>query len=254
MTARSLLLACAISIGAPAAARAQDWTVDLGLASIARPLHLGSKGYMTEVVPIVGATLGDRFSFSLDDGAKWTAWRAGPMSAGPVAEYRRTYDDDLPPGAFRMDDAVEIGGFVAAKTPVGIAEARLRHAVNAYDGWSADLSFDTGGRVARKLQLGGEVRASWADADFTQEYFGLEPHVARRFGLPRFLDDNYISVGAQVMGAYDLAPHRQLVFAFSDDRIVGEVGPSPILKTRDVLSASVGFVYHWSSTAPGHLP
>jgi outer membrane scaffolding protein for murein synthesis (MipA/OmpV family) len=251
---RLLPVVAALLFAAAGPAMAQEtgpdsgWIVDLGAVGRVRPAHLGSDHYLTDVAPVVEATWNDRLVLSLDDGAKWVLGRIGPVEYGPIAEYRQSFNDDLPPGAFRMNDAVEIGGFSQVKTPVGIVEARLRHAVNGYDGWSGDLSFDTGGRVTPKLLIGGQLRLSWADSNFSQEYFGLKPHVSKHFGLPQFLDEDYITAGAEFDAAREITPHVRLVMALSADRMLGEMPSSPLFRTRDVYVASFGATYHWSTT------
>lgn len=246
----------AVTVAAASALHAQpmDWTVEAGAAGRVRPEHLGSSRYRFDAVPIFEASLGKDVDISLDDGAKWRALKAGPFSFGPIAEYRQSFNDDLPPGAFRMDDAVEIGGFGAWRTPLGVAEARLRRAVNAYDGWSGDLSFSTGAPVTPKLLLGGQARISWADSSFTQEFFGLKPHAAKRFGLPHFQDGDYLTVGGELDAARELTRRTRLVLALSADHIVSELQPSLLFSTRDILTASLGLTYRWSSSPTGPLP
>ena len=242
--------AAAIAALAAGPALAQDWTVDFGAAGRVRPTHIGATSYVFDAVPIIEATWGDRVKLSFDDGLKWAAFRRGPVDAGPIVEYRQSYNDNLPQGAFRMSDAVEVGGFASVKTPIGIGEARLRHAIGGYDGWSGDLSFSTGAEVAPKLLLGGQARVSWADANFTDEYFGLRPHAARRFGLPKFLDEDFLTAGAEVDMARELTPRARLVVALSADRILGELRPSPLFQSRNIYTAVIGITYHWSTS--GH--
>jgi outer membrane scaffolding protein for murein synthesis (MipA/OmpV family) len=169
---------------------------------------------------------------------------------GAIGEYRQSFNDDLPAGAFKMSDVVELGGFGEMRLPLGIVEARMRHAVGGYDGWSGDLSFDTGAPISSRLQLGGQARLSWADSNFTQEYFGLTRHASSRFGLPRFLDD-FVTVGAEVDAAYQLTHKTRAVLAVSADRIVGELRPSPIFVSRNIFTTSIGVTYHWSQRTPG---
>jgi outer membrane scaffolding protein for murein synthesis (MipA/OmpV family) len=246
----------AASLGAAWAAAAEpiDWTVEAGAAGRVRPAHIGSSHYVADAVPIFEASLGKDVDISLDDGAKWRAVKVGPFSLGPIAEYRQSFSDELPPGAFRMDDTVEVGGFGEWRTPLGIGEARLRRAVNGYDGWSGDLSFSTGAPVTPKLLLGGQARLSWADSSFTQEYFGLQPHTANRFGFPHFQEGDYLTVGGELDAARQLSDRTRLVFALSADHIVSQLQPSLLFSTRDILTAALGLTYRWSSNSTGRLP
>jgi outer membrane scaffolding protein for murein synthesis (MipA/OmpV family)/predicted N-acyltransferase len=244
-------LAAVVAMPAPALAASPEWTVDAGVAGRVRPAHMGSSQYVYDAAPILEADYGDILSISFDDGAKWRALRVGPVRAGPIVEYRQSFNDHLPPGAFRMRDAVELGGFAEWRTPLGIAEARLRRAVNAYQGWSGDLSFNTGLPITHKLTLAGQARVAWADSNFTQEYFGLKPHAASRFGLPKFLDEDYVSAGAELDVIRQLSPRVRLVTSLTADRIVSELRPSPLFSNRNMFTAAIGLTYHWSARPTG---
>lgn len=235
------------------AGAAADWTADLGAVGRVRPAHLGSTRSVADAVPVVEASLGDRVHLSFDDGAKWAAVMAGPFAAGPIVEYRQSFNDDLPAGAFRTSGAVEAGGFASMRTPVGVVEARLRRALNGYEGWSGDLSFDTGGRVAPRTLLGAQLRLGWADSNFTEEYFGLRPHGSRGAGLPRFLAGDFVTAGAQAAAAYELGRNVRLIFIASADRMLGAIRPNPVFSRRDIYTASLGLTYHWVRATPGSV-
>jgi outer membrane scaffolding protein for murein synthesis (MipA/OmpV family) len=247
-------LAAAAAAACAAHAAPVNWTVEAGAAVRERPAHIGSNHYVTDGVPIFEAAVGDDVSLSLEDGAKWRALHLGPVAVGPIAEYRQSFSDELPSGAFRMSDTVEIGGFGEWRTPIGIAEARLRHAVNGYDGWSGDITFDTGGAVTPKLLLGGEARLSWADSNFTQEYFGLTPHAATHFGFPRFQEENFLTAGAELDAAREITPWSRLVLELSADHIISELRTSPLFSSRDIFTATLGLTYRWSAKSTGHQP
>jgi len=248
----ALLAATLLGCAATAARAEPDWTVDWGAAARVRPDHLGSAHYRVDAVPVLEANYRGLVVGSFDDGLKWRAWRLGRFAAGPIAEYRQSFNDSLPRGAFRTSDTVEVGGFGEMATPLGMAEVRLRHAISGYDGWSGDLSFDTGAQVTPKLGLGGQLRVGWADSNFTQEYFGLRPHAARKLRLPRFLDEDFVAVGAEFDAVRSVSPRLRLVGEISFDRIVGELRPSPVLDSRNIATASIGLTYHWSSGTEGH--
>lgn len=248
MTRTLALVAWLVLAAGPAWAGAPDWTVDWGAVGRARPAHLGSQTYRTDLVPILAATYGDTVSISIDDGGKWTALKAGTLSAGPVGEYRQSFNDDLPKHGFRTRDAVEVGGFVEKQTPLGNIELRMRRALTGYRGWSGDLAFDTGGRVSPKLELGAEARLSWADQRFTQEYFGQKRAPPPHLGGPRFHDNDYLTAGVQVGAARDVSPNTRLVAEVTADRMLGELPTRALFPSRNIFTASIGIVLHWSKS------
>jgi outer membrane scaffolding protein for murein synthesis (MipA/OmpV family) len=226
------------------------WNADLGAVMRVRPDYLGSKHYAVDAVPVIEAHLGDQLQLSLDDGAKWSALRSVNWAFGPVAEYRQSYSDHLPAGAHRLDDAVELGGFGSHRLPLGEVELRLRHAVNGYQGWSGDLSFDTGGQVTPNWKVGGQARLAWADSAFSDAYFGLRREATRRLGLPRFAENDFRTVGLELDAARRLSPRTQLVLSLAEDRILGKLGDTPILCSRDLATLSIGLTYHWGAGPP----
>ncbi|MBO9707286.1 MAG: MipA/OmpV family protein [Caulobacter sp.] len=228
------------------------WTVDVGLAARLRPVHLGASRYTTDLLPILEVNYGDRLTFSLDDGLTLALWRSGGWSAGPVVEYRQSYNDRLPRRAYTMDDAVEIGGFIKRRTAIGEFELRTRKAVSGYDGWSGDLAFDTGGQVAPNWKVGAEARLSWADSSFSREYFGLRRNPARSMSLPRFGENDFYSAGVELDAARAIGPRLSIVATISEDRILGEEWESPLLASRNIVTAGLGLTYRFGRLAePG---
>ena len=247
MRSHPILITAAAIFGLAGAARAEEtspnWTVDLGLISRTRPVHLGSPRYTTDLLPIVSASYGDRVEFSLDDGLTASLWRSGGWSAGPVIEYRQSYNDRVPRRAFAMDDAVEVGGFVKRRTPIGDVGLRVRKAVTGYGGWSGDLAFDTGAEISPRWKVGGQARLSWADSSFSREYFGLRRNTDRPMQLPRFSENDFYSAGFELDAARAIGPRTSIVATFSEDRILGEEWRSPLLHSRNVMTFGLGVTY-----------
>jgi len=242
----------AIAAGASAEpAQSNAWTVDVGLISRLRPDHLGANRYTRDVLPLLEVDYGDRLSFSVDDGFKVTAWRSGDWSAGPVVEYRQSYNDRLPNGAFAMRDAVEAGGFLKRRTPIGEIDLRVRKALDGYGGWSGDLAFDTGGQISPRWKVGLEARLSWADSNFSREYFGLRHDAVHSVSLPRFGENDFYSAGLELDAARALGPRLSLVATVSADRIIGEAWESPLLSNRNVITGGVGLIYRFGRLQGG---
>ncbi|USQ98455.1 MipA/OmpV family protein [Caulobacter sp. RL271] len=255
LRASTLAMTASLTLPAVALAAPADpggWAVDAGLISRVRPDHLGASRYTDDVLPILEIDYGDRLSFSVDDGLKIAAWRGGDWSAGPVVEYRQSYNDRLPRGAFAMKDAIEAGGFLKRRTPIGELDLRVRKAIDGYGGWSGDMAFDTGGQISPRWKVGLEGRLSWADSSFSREYFGLRRDVVRPQSLPRFGQNDFYSAGVELDAARAIGPRLSLVATLSADRIIGEEWESPLLSSRNVITAGVGLTYRFGRLAgPG---
>jgi outer membrane scaffolding protein for murein synthesis (MipA/OmpV family) len=263
MTVRSPLLAALAVAGVATAAHAAPldgvdpaWTVDIGLIGRVRPTHMGSDRYTNDILPILQASHGDRLTISIDDGATATLWRRNGWSIGPVVEYRQSYNDHLPKGAFAMEDAVEVGGFVKGRAAVGEIDLRLRKAVTGYGGWSGDLAFDTGGQVSPRWKIGAEARLSWADSAFSREYFGLRRRAFQPVGFPRFGENDFYSAGLELDAARTVNRRTAIVFTLSGDRILGEEWRSRLLADRNIITAGVGVTYRFGrpDTGAGDQP
>lgn len=231
------------------AAHADDappgWSADLGVVTRLRPDHLGGRTPTVEILPVAEVHYGDRLQLSLDDGAKWAAWKTDNWAVGPVIEYRQAYSDHLPLGAHKLEGAFEVGAFGSARLKYGEIELRLRRAVNGYEGWSGDLAFDTGGQVSKNWKVGAEARLSWADSNYSDAYFGLRRGVAHRLQLPRFQENDFRTVGVELDAARRLNSRTQLVMSVAMDRIVGPLDTNPILQTRNLPTLTLGVTYHW---------
>ena len=221
------------------------WSGDLGVVARLRPDHLGGRTFTLESLPVVDLRYGVRLQLSLDDGAKWSAWKVDGWSAGPVLEYRQAYADHLPLGAHKLEGALEVGGFAAARLKYGEVEVRLRRAVNGYQGWSGDISFDTGGQINRDWKLGAEARLSWADSSYSDAYFGLRRSEARRMNLPRFQENDMVSAGVELDASRRIDARTQFVAALAFDRLLGPLDSNPILRTRNLPTLTLGVTYHW---------
>ncbi|MDV6330708.1 MipA/OmpV family protein [Asticcacaulis sp. 201] len=220
---------------------------DLGVILRRRPQHIGDSRATDELYPVIELKVGDRLQASLDDGIKWTAIKRGKWSLGPVLEYRQSFSDKLPRGAHKMPDAFEAGGFAVYNSDVGDIEMRLRRAINSYQGWSGDVAYDGGIKLSQKTALGIEVRGSWADSNFSEQFFGLRGRHSHDFDLPRVLKNNYFSAGTELTLGHKLDDGTSVFAQASADRIYGEEWRSPILKSRNIFIFSLGMTRHFGA-------
>lgn len=213
------------------------WVVDVGLALRGRPTHIGSERYTTDLLPILDASWGKRVQISLDDGARWTAIRAGPLSLGPVAEYRQSYNNQLPPRSRRLSDAVELGGFAQLTLTYAVLEGRLRKAVTGYEGLSGDVSLGTRIALGSSLSLGVEARSSWADRRYGGLLFAPSSS-AQPLATPPTGNRDYFTAGVQTGLVWQFKPNWTAALGASEDRIVSPTSARSVRSRRDI--ATVG--------------
>ena len=237
-----------------------DWpppaevSADIGAVLRARPAHIGSGAPYVDAYPVVEISVGDRLQISADDGITYEALKGRTLSAGPVLEYRESFRDRLPKTTSFLPDAIEAGGFVFWKTPLGDVQTRLRRALTNYQGWSGNVAFDTGGFVTPRLGVALELRAAWVEANYARHYFDVHPQHAPIFSLPRFGAGAYDTRGAQVTAGYRLNTRLTAFVQAGTDRISGDQWRPPVLKTRDIAMVTVGMTWHFGRVVPyGHF-
>ncbi|MFN3808841.1 MipA/OmpV family protein [Asticcacaulis sp.] len=210
---------------------------DVGVIWRRRPAHIGAVEAVSDLYPIVELRVGDRWQVSLDEGVRWTAAERGRWRVGPVLEYRQAYRDKLPRGARPLPDAVEFGGFSQWQTGFGDVELRLRRALNSYQGWSGDLSYDAGARLSSRTAIGVELRGAWADSRFSGPFLGLPP--TRRA--------SYFTLGSEVTLGHRLDERTTAFVQGSADRLYGDDWRRPALRSRHVFTLSLGFTRHFGA-------
>jgi len=212
-----------------------QWIVDLGAAARVRPDRIGANTYTLDVLPVIDAGYGKRIRLSLDDGARWTAIKAGRFSFGPVAEYRQAYNDLRPPRTPKIADALETGVFSQVDLTYAVLEGRFRKALNAYYGYSGDLSLDTLIPIRPGLGFGLEARTGWADHNFTMTHFtGPGGPLVPSSGV-----SDYWSAGFQAGLIYRMKSGYGVTFGLSDDIILKPTPEDTNYRSRNALVVGI---------------
>lgn len=234
-------LCCAVPARAdepanPLALPSSGLTFDAGGAVRLRPTHLGAGGYTADFVPVLDGRWGRDLEFSIDDGVQWSVLRAGQFAFGPDLEYRQPYTNKLPPRVRRTANALEAGVFTKVALSFGELDLRVRRAVNGYQGYSGDISFDTAAPIRPKWTLALEARFGWADRRF----------VAREFGRNVNLVGDYYSIGAQADLIYQWKPRTRILLGFSEDQILRPSRPISGATTRNAATLSLAVTHRFS--------
>lgn len=179
-----------------------DWTMTIGLAPMITPVWQGSREYGLSVFPDLRVNYKETLFLSVPDGLGWNAYGQNGWRIGPLAKLRFGRQEETGGSPFLLmggSDALvgmgnvalagEFGGFVQ-KTMLGEklrARAEVRQGTGGHDGLVADTNLNwIGRRRDASLIWSIGVRASFADSDFTNTYFGVNAEQAAATGLSPF--------------------------------------------------------------------
>jgi hypothetical protein len=210
--------------------------IDAGFGASARPKQVGAKAMVVDAVPVLEAQWGTDIHFSLADGATFTPVYVGPVAFGGVLELKQTYSNARLSRGLRNSDTAEAGGLVRYFSPIGDFELRVRQGLDGDETHSADLTYDVGFELTKRLTTGFELRAAWSNQAFA---LPQRRSRANRFGRPLELTSDSYSVGAQAVLDYKLNADWRLIAIASKDEIVDAGKQVLQLKTRGVPVVSV---------------
>lgn len=193
-----------------------DWTIGIGFAPVLSPAWQGSRDYALSVFPDLRVNYRDVLFFSVPDGLGWNAVNQGGWKIGPLFKFRfgRNENDGGSPflitggsealiGMGDIGFAAEPGAFVQYGFAGNKAKVRaeVRQGFGAHGGLVADTSIGWSDRTGRPgtpgLWLYGvTARATFAGADYTNTYFGVDAAQAAATGLGEFrTGDGLVSTG-----------------------------------------------------------
>lgn len=221
----ALVPAAALAQAAPgvptAAQRAQPprpkaWTLGIGLAPVFAPAWQGSRDQALSIFPDVRVNYRDALFFSVPDGLGWNMVNQDGWKIGPLFKFRfgRNESNGGSPflisggstalqGMGNVGFAGEPGAFAQVSWNRNRAKVRaeVRHGFGGHDGVVADTSIGWNDRIGTPGTNGlwlysVGARATFANADYTNTYFGVTSAQAASTGLPVFRTaDGIVSTG-----------------------------------------------------------
>jgi hypothetical protein len=191
--------------------------IDAGFGLSARPKRVGLKTLVADPVPFLEVQWGTDFHLSLADGVTFTPVYIGPVAFGAVLAVKQTNSTPRLTRGLRSGDRSEAGGLIRYFSPVGDFELQYRQGLDGDATDAADLSYDVGADVNRRLTVGLELRASWSGQSFS---IPQRRSRLNRYGRPLELEADSYSVGAQAMLDYKLSDNWRLIAVASHDQIV----------------------------------
>ncbi len=175
------------------------WTLTLGIAPVVAPVWQGSRDHGLSIFPDLRVNYKDTLFLSVPDGLGWNAVNQDGWKLGPLAKLRFGRRENTGGSPFLITGgstalrgmgnvgiAGEFGGFAQKSLVQGKLRLRaeLRQGTGGHDGVVADTSIGWNDRKRDGSLLWGiTARATWADSDYTNVYFGVNPAQARGTGL-----------------------------------------------------------------------
>jgi MipA family protein len=215
-----------------------DWTVDVGVSSIAAPRYDGAKRFMVLPLPYVGVAWRDTLFASIKDGVGANLYNTDVLKAGILARPNfgryRANDRRSLTGLNDVDWTVEAGGFVKyTPLPFLATSLEVRRGVGGREGfiaeWSADISAPP--LLDDKLFLSIGPRVSASDQQYNNAVYGVTATEAVRSGYAVYKPKGGLrSVGAGAGAIYRVTD--QITFSLFADyaRLVASAAKSPIVK------------------------
>ncbi|OSZ62698.1 hypothetical protein CAP39_14605 [Sphingomonas sp. IBVSS1] len=245
------------------------WTLGIGIAPVVAPAWQGSRDTALSIFPDVRLNYKDSVFFSVPDGLGWNAVNQDGWKLGPLAKLRFGRQESTGGSPFLVsggstalrgmgdvDLAGEFGGF-AQKSLVGgklRLRAELRQGAGGHDGVVADTSIGWNDRKRDGSLLWGiTARATWADSDYTNVYFGVNPFQARGTGLlVSRTGSGLVSAGVsgnliKPLGRY--GKHGIITLFTSYDRLGDVVADSSLIRQRgqrDQIAVGLSYGYRFS--------
>lgn len=230
-------------------AEQQGWGLTLGAGALHSPIYEGDDASRLSLLPSIQLQYGERFSASVENGARYRLVDAPNFRAGPIARLKFSRDDDGD-GTFAVagdgtedlrglgdvNASIEVGGFVDYEIGPLTLSAEGRQAATGHESFVADFAVQWRGRgnafgPPMFWSFGPRMRV--VGDEYVETYFGVNAAQAAASGLPQYVGRGGVhsyGVGASVVTPLS---ERLAVIAFAGyDRLTGDAADSPLVTQR----------------------
>lgn len=251
---RQMLLAglFALPVALPAAAQEGGARTRVALGPQVVPSFPGSKDHnVRPLVDVARARGSDIFAFeAVDESFDLELIDTGGLSIGPALGFEgsRRRSDMRGAAVEEVGFTVEAGAYAQYWLGEGLrARIELRKGIGGHRGLVGSAGLDVVKRQGDSWLLAIGPRVGFSDSRYQRTWFGVSPAVAAATGLARHDTGSGIhSLGLTAGGVTQLSPRLGLYAYAKYDRLVGNAGDSPLIKTygsRDQLSSGVALTY-----------
>ena len=232
-------------------------TTAVGLGAV--PEYEGADAY--RIIPLAnGRAYFDRRYVELDGLAvRGNILNSRRVEFGPVAHLTFGRRDKIDSAAVarlgRINDAYEIGAFVATTLPVGkhgevrFALEGVHDVAQVHNGWIGTASVGYAHRFGERFRLTGTASVSGASDDYARRYFTVTPQGSAASGLAAFNAKGGIKdVGVNLGAAYKVTDRWSIVGFAGYKRLVGDFAKSPVVGregSANQFSGGLGVGFHF---------
>ncbi len=172
------------------------------------------------------------------------------LELGPVVSGRLTSDAEGAVGRLpEIDTAFEVGGYIGYRfsgdmSGQGSIETELtvvQDVSGAHDGLLATASVSYAAIRRSDLFVSLDLQSTWADADYTRTYFGIDEADALVSGLDAYRPDAGVrDVGFGVTAGYWFGPRLGVIGRVGANYLVGDVSDSPVVDLGERWQPTAG--------------
>ncbi len=262
-----ILLAVFLFAGLPPAEGGErgDWDIRIGAGAKYIPKYEGSDEMKTRALPLIDITWKDLVFLNPRDGLGVRVYDEGGLTVSAGAGYvfaRDESDGDALRGMGDIDETAAANLVVK----YGFGLLALRAGVSRHLGGSGGTLVKAGvGAVAPFALLSGRMNpkemgegglkgpvlrlaasATWADGDYMESYFGVNPAQSSASGHPRYDPGAGLkSVDLEAGVIYPFAENWAVIAQAGYSRLLGDAADSPIVKDAGRLSGGFFLSYRF---------
>ncbi|MBP0482429.1 MipA/OmpV family protein [Sagittula salina] len=232
LTARFVVFSLTLGCAAPAVAQDRALAFELGFGVQSAPAYEGSDEYVA--APALSGSVSTFRMLGLNvDRGDGMGFGFGPSFR--VLPERTAKDHPRLTGIANVDAAFELGARVSWRWEGVEAWTAVRKGVTGHDGVVADVGSDIVHDYGQGTEVRFGPRLSMANNEYASTYFSVPAGAA----LPAYsAGAGLYKVGLELGVRHDFNDAWAVKGTVGWDRLVGDVGDSPVVQSRD--SGSVG--------------
>jgi outer membrane scaffolding protein for murein synthesis (MipA/OmpV family) len=228
----------------------EGWSVRVGALGVYTPAYEGSDDYELKGAPLMDIRWDDKFFFNVQNGLGGYIWNRDDCRLGMSIGYTLGRDED---DSCDLRGLGDIDGGATANVLFEwvientVLQAHYEQQITGQDtGFQIHLGLGYDLRVTEKTTVKPSIKATYANTDYMEEYFGISPDQSKRSSIPVYdADSGFKSLGAQIMAIYKLDRRWDIQMMAGYDRLVGEAADSPVVKDTNQYRLAVGVSYEF---------